>query len=452
MADDPQAPTQDKPDAQQATSAPAEAKFGEASATEQRPPRKRPSRSKSKAKSAPDGSAGASAKTDEARGEQPGDQGKSRRSRGKQGGRGGQRKFKTRFRPGVLSGDEVTELLNYANDENFAMPAVNVVGTNSINAVLETAAAVNSPVIIQLSNGGASFYAGKSLPNDRQQAAVLGCISAATHVHTLAKMYGVTVLLHTDHCAKKLLPWMDGLVEANEKFYEQRGYPLYSSHMLDLSEEPLEENIATCVEYFRRMSAIGITLEIELGVTGGEEDGVDNTDVDSSRLYTQPEEVAYAYEQLSAVSDRFTVAAAFGNVHGVYKPGNVELKPVILKNSQEYVREKFKLNKANPINFVFHGGSGSSQEEIREAIGYGAVKMNIDTDMQWAFWDGVRRYEADRRDYLQAQIGNPDGDDKPNKKNYDPRVWLRKGEEAFVERLRQAFEDLNCVGRNQPAS
>lgn len=358
-------------------------------------------------------------------------------------------KNKTRFRPGVLSGDEVTELLNYANDNNFALPAVNVVGTNSINAVMETAAAVGSPVVIQLSNGGASFYAGKSLPNDKQQAAVVGAISAATHVHTLAKMYGVTVILHTDHCAKNLLPWMDGMVEANEKFFEQRGYPLFSSHMIDLSEESLEENMETCVAYFKRMNAVGITLEIELGVTGGEEDGVDNTDVDSSKLYTQPEEVAYAYEKLKEVSDRFTIAAAFGNVHGVYKPGNVSLQPKILKNSQEFVKEKFKLEKDNPINFVFHGGSGSSQEEIREAIGYGAVKMNIDTDMQWATWDGVRAYEAANKPYLQAQIGNPDGADKPNKKYYDPRKWLREGEVAFVKRLTQAFEDLNCIGRNK---
>lgn len=358
-------------------------------------------------------------------------------------------KNKTRFRPGVLSGDEVTELLNYANDNNFALPAVNVVGTNSINAVMETAAAVGSPVVIQLSNGGASFYAGKSLPNDKQQAAVVGAISAATHVHTLAKMYGVTVILHTDHCAKNLLPWMDGMVEANEKFFEQRGYPLFSSHMIDLSEESLEENMETCVAYFKRMNAVGITLEIELGVTGGEEDGVDNTDVDSSKLYTQPEEVAYAYEKLKEVSDRFTIAAAFGNVHGVYKPGNVSLQPKILKNSQEFVKEKFKLEKDNPINFVFHGGSGSSQEEIREAIGYGAVKMNIDTDMQWATWDGVRAYEAANKPYLQAQIGNPDGADKPNKKYYDPRKWLREGEVAFVKRLTQAFEDLNCMGRNK---
>ena len=353
----------------------------------------------------------------------------------------------TRFRPGVLHGDEVTELLNYANEQNFALPAVNVVGTNTVNAVLETAKAVNSPVIIQFSNGGAQFFAGKGLSNDNQKAAVLGAISGAMHVHAMAKAYGVTVLLHTDHCAKKLLPWMDGMVAAGEQFFEKRGYPLYSSHMLDLSEEPLEENIAICKEYMQRMSKMGTTIEIELGVTGGEEDGVDNTDVDSSRLYTQPEEVAYAYTELSAISDRFTVAAAFGNVHGVYRPGNVELKPIILKNTQEYIKEKFKTGD-QPINFVFHGGSGSSKEEIREAVEYGAVKMNIDTDMQWAFWEGVKGYTEDNSGYLQAQIGNPDGDDIPNKKFYDPRKWLRKGEQNFVKRLTTAFEDLNCINKN----
>ncbi|TVR87538.1 MAG: class II fructose-bisphosphate aldolase [Saprospirales bacterium] len=354
---------------------------------------------------------------------------------------------KTRFRKGVLHGDEVTELLNYANENDFAIPAVNVVGTNSINAVMQTARDVNSPVIIQFSNGGASFYAGKGLDNSNQEAAILGGISGAMHVHALAEAYGVTVIMHTDHCARKLIPWVEGLIEAGEKFYEKRGYPLYSSHMLDLSEEPIEENIATCVEFHKRMSQIGMTLEIELGVTGGEEDGVDNTDIDSSRLYTQPEEVAYAYEKLNEISDKFMVAAAFGNVHGVYKPGNVELRPEILKNSQEYVAEKFKTDK-NPINFVFHGGSGSSREEIREAIGYGAIKMNIDTDLQWAFWDGVCNYYGEHKDYLQGQIGNPDGEDKPNKKFYDPRKWLRHAEESFITRLRQAFEDLNCIGKN----
>ncbi len=353
----------------------------------------------------------------------------------------------TRFRTGVLHGDEVTELLNYANENNFALPAVNTIGTDSINAALETAAAVNSPIIIQLSNGGAYFFAGKGLNDDNFRATILGSVSAAQHVHAMAEAYGVTVILHTDHCAKKILPWIDGLVTEGEKFYEKNGYPLYSSHMIDFSAEPIEENVDTCVKFLERMDKIGMTLEIELGVTGGEEDGVDNTDVDSSRLYTQPEEVAYAYERLSAVSNRFTIAAAFGNVHGVYKPGNVSLRPIILKNSQDYVQKKFN-TKPNPINFVFHGGSGSSQEEIREAVEYGAVKMNIDTDTQWAFWDGVRAYVAKNHDYLQSQIGNPEGDDKPNKKYYDPRQWLRAGEQAFVARMKQAFEDLNCINRN----
>ncbi|MEM8887383.1 MAG: class II fructose-bisphosphate aldolase [Bacteroidota bacterium] len=351
---------------------------------------------------------------------------------------------KKKFRAGVLHGDEVTELLNYANENNFALPAVNVVGTNTVNGAIETARDANSPIIIQFSNGGAVFFAGKGLGNDGQQAAIAGGVSGAHHVHQMAKAYGVPVILHTDHAAKKLLPWIDGLLDAGEKFYEQTGQPLYSSHMLDLSEEPIEENIDISAKYFERMNAMGMTIEIELGVTGGEEDGVDNTDIDSSRLYTQPSEVSYAFERLKKISDNFTVAAAFGNVHGVYKPGNVSLKPIILKNSQEFVQEKFGTT-ANPINFVFHGGSGSSREEIREAIEYGAVKMNIDTDTQWAFWNGVREYESEWKAYLQAQIGNPDGEDKPNKKKYDPRVWLREGEKSFNKRLKLAFEDLNAI-------
>ncbi len=353
-----------------------------------------------------------------------------------------------RFRPGVLHGQEVTDLLNYANENNFALPAVNVIGTNSVNAVLETAAAVNSPVIVQFSNGGAAFFAGKSLSNDGQKAAVLGAVSGAQHVHAVAEAYGVPVILHTDHCALNIISWVDGLLDAGEKYFEKTGRPLYSSHMLDLSEEPLHENIEISARYFKRMAQMGMTLEIELGVTGGEEDGVDNSDVDSSKLYTQPNEVAYSYEELRKISPNFTIAAAFGNVHGVYKPGNVKLQPVILKNSQEYIREKFGINEKTPVNFVFHGGSGSSREEIREAIEYGAVKMNIDTDMQWAFWDGVRAYHDAKRGYLQSQIGNPDGDDKPNKKFYDPRVWLREGEKTFVTRLKAAFEDLDCLNRN----
>ncbi|GAB2685384.1 class II fructose-bisphosphate aldolase [Mucilaginibacter koreensis] len=347
---------------------------------------------------------------------------------------------------GVLHGDQVQELFEAAKKHQFALPAVNIIGTNSINAVMETAKAVNSPVIIQLSNGGAQFYAGKSLDNSKLQACILGAVSAAKHVHLLAEHYGVAVILHTDHAAKKLLPWIDGLLDYGEKHFAETGKPLFSSHMLDLSEESIEENMEISTKYLSRMAKLGMTLEIELGVTGGEEDGVDNSDVDSSRLYTQPEEVAYSYEELSKVSHRFTIAAAFGNVHGVYKPGNVKLQPVILHNSQEYVKQKFGLTAEKPINFVFHGGSGSSQEEIREAISYGAVKMNIDTDMQWAFWEGIKDYYKSKEAYLQGQIGNPEGEDSPNKKYYDPRVWLRKGEDTFVKRLTQAFADLNCVG------
>lgn len=349
---------------------------------------------------------------------------------------------------GVLSGDQVQQLFEHAKQHQYALPAVNVIGTNSINAVMETAKAVNSPVIIQLSNGGAQFYAGKSLNNDQLQACILGGVSAAQHVHLLAEHYGVAVILHTDHAAKKLLPWIDGLLDAGEKFYKQNGKPLFSSHMLDLSEESLEENIEISKKYLQRMKALDMTIEVELGVTGGEEDGVDNSDVDSSKLYTQPSEVSYTYEELKSVSDRFTIAAAFGNVHGVYKPGNVKLQPVILKNSQDFVKEKFGLTAEKPINFVFHGGSGSSQEEIREAISYGAIKMNIDTDMQWAFWEGILGYYKSKEGYLQGQIGNTEGPDSPNKKYYDPRVWLRKGEEQFVKRLTQAFEDLNCINVN----
>lgn len=353
----------------------------------------------------------------------------------------------TKFRSGVLHGEEVSSLLRYANENNFAMPAVNVVSTSSINGVIETAKAVNSPVIIQFSNGGAVFYAGKGLGNANEKAAIAGGISGALHVHEMAQAYGVPVILHTDHCARKLLTWIDGLLDAGEKFYQKNGYPLYSSHMLDLSEEPIKDNIETCKKYLERMHKLGMTLEIELGVTGGEEDGVDNTNIDSSKLYTQPEEVAYAYEELSSISPNFTIAAAFGNVHGVYKPGNVKLTPVILKNSQDYIQKKFGTG-PNPVNFVFHGGSGSEKAKIKEAIEYGAIKMNIDTDMQWAFTHGVKQYMDEKDAYLHSQIGNPEGDDKPNKKFYDPRVWLRKGEEVFVARLKEAFEDLNCINKN----
>lgn len=350
-------------------------------------------------------------------------------------------------KPGVLHGDDVQKLFAIAKAEGFALPAVNVVGTDSINGVLEAAAKVNSPVIIQFSNGGASYYAGKGLSNENEKAAIAGAISGAKHVHAMAEAYGIPVILHTDHAARKLLPWIDALLDAGEEFYKKEGKPLYSSHMLDLSEEPLEENIATCVEYFKRMDKIGMTIEIELGVTGGEEDGVDNTNIDNSLLYTQPEEVAYAYEELSKVSNAFTIAASFGNVHGVYKPGNVCLTPKILDNSQKYIEEKYK-TEPKPVNFVFHGGSGSSPEEIAEALTYGVIKMNIDTDTQWATWEGTKDYYEKYKDYMQGQIGNPEGEDKPNKKYYDPRKWLRAGQETLVARVVTAFKDLNALDRN----
>ncbi len=352
-----------------------------------------------------------------------------------------------KFRSGVLFGDEVSQLLKYANENDFALPAVNVISSHTVNAVIETAKAVNSPVIIQFSNGGAIFMAGKGLSNDGQKCAIVGGISGAMHVHQMAQAYEVPVILHTDHAAKKLLPWIDGLLDAGEAYYKVHDQPLYSSHMIDLSEEPLKENIEISKRYLERMAKIGMTLEIELGVTGGEEDGVDNSGVDSSKLYTQPEEVAYAYEELKKVSDNFTIAAAFGNVHGVYKPGNVVLTPIILKNSQTYIQKKYGTG-PNPVNFVFHGGSGSEKSKITEAIEYGAIKMNIDTDMQWAFTHGIKKYMDAKDAYLHSQIGNPEGDDKPNKKYYDPRTWLREGEVEFVKRLKEAFEDLNCIGKN----
>ncbi len=349
------------------------------------------------------------------------------------------------IKPGVITGSDLQFIFKVAQENKFAMPAVNVVGSSSVNAVMEAAVQANAPIMIQFSNGGAVFNAGKGLKLEGQQAAVLGAVAGAKHVHTLAEAYGVYVVLHTDHAAKKLLPWIDGLLDASEKYFAETGKPLFSSHMLDLSEEPLKENIEISKKYLERMSKMGMTLEIELGITGGEEDGVDNTGVDSSRLYTQPEEVCYAYEELSKISPNFTIAASFGNVHGVYKPGNVKLMPVILKNSQDYINNKLGLNDDKPVNFVFHGGSGSSHAEIREALSYGVIKMNIDTDTQWAYWDGVRAFEAANHGYLQSQIGNPEGEDKPNKKHYDPRVWVRKAEESMIARLKVAFDDLNAI-------
>ncbi len=354
----------------------------------------------------------------------------------------------SKFKKGVLTGDEVQEVFLDAKKNQYALPAVNVTNTSTVNAVLETAAEVNSPVIIQFSAGGCYFFAGKGLPDNNHIATINGGISGAMHVHQMAEIYGVSVILHTDHCARKLLPWIDGLLDEGEKFYSKNNIPLYSSHMIDLSDEPIEENIKTCKEYLKRMSDIDMTLEIELGITGGEEDGVDNTDIDSSKLYTQPEEVAYAYEELISISNKFTIAAAFGNVHGVYRPGNVKLTPIILDNSQKHIKAKYKTGD-KPIDFVFHGGSGSKKSEIQEAISYGAIKMNIDTDLQWGFTTGVRDYFLEKGEYLKSQIGNPEGEDQPNKKYYDPRNWIRKGEITFKERLKKSFNDLNNINRNK---
>lgn len=348
------------------------------------------------------------------------------------------------IKSGVATGDQVQAIFRLAKEKGFALPSVNVTSSSTVNGVMEAAAKLNAPAIIQFSNGGCLYFAGKALSNEHEKAAILGGVAGAKHVHALAEAYGATVILHTDHCAKKLLPWIDGLLDAGEQFFKETGKPLYSSHMIDLSEESLVENLDICKSYLERMSKMGMTLEIELGITGGEEDGVDNSDVDNSKLYTQPEEVAYAYEELMKISPRFTIAAAFGNVHGVYKPGNVQLTPIILKNSQEFIQEKYK-TEPNPIDFVFHGGSGSTVEEIREAIGYGVVKMNIDTDLQFAFTEGVRDYVADNMEYLRTQIGNPEGEELPNKKYYDPRKWMREGELTFIKRLSQSFEDLNNI-------
>jgi fructose-bisphosphate aldolase class II len=352
-----------------------------------------------------------------------------------------------KYNPGVLFGKELEALYQDAKENGFALPAVNTIGTNSINATLETAAKVNSPVIIQFSNGGAQFIAGKGMPNDQLQANIAGAVSGALHIHNVAKHYGVPVVLHTDHAAKKWLPWISGLIDEGTRFFKEKGQPLFSSHMLDLSEEPLEENIEASVQFFKRMTPLGMGIEIELGVTGGEEDGVDNSGIENDKLYTQPKEVAHAYEELKKVGSLFTIAAAFGNVHGVYKPGNVELRPDILRNSQEYIQKHFGTQE-KPVYFVFHGGSGSPQNQIREAISYGAIKMNIDTDLQWAFWEGILQFYKKNEGFLQGQLGNPEGEDKPNKKYYDPRVWLRKAEDSFVKRLEVAFEDLNCINRN----
>jgi len=347
--------------------------------------------------------------------------------------------------PGVVTGQAYIDLINHAKENGYAIPAVNCVSSSGINACLEAARANDAPIIIQFSAGGGQFYAGKGLDNSNYHAAIAGCVSGAFHVRTMAEQYGVPVILHTDHCGKKLLPWMDGLLEASERYYATHGEPLFSSHMIDLSEEPLEENLEICKQYLARMKKIDISLEMELGITGGEEDGVDNTDAAPEDLYSKPEEIWQTVETLSQVEGgHFTVAAAFGNVHGVYSPGNVKLTPKILKGGQDYCNEKLSTT-GKPVSFVFHGGSGSDQKDIEESIGYGVVKMNIDTDTQWSYWSGVREFEAKYHDYLQSQIGNPEGADKPNKKYYDPREMMRAAEKKTVERLTQSFADLKCV-------
>jgi len=348
---------------------------------------------------------------------------------------------------GVLTGDNVRKLFNYAREHGFAIPAVNCTSSSTINAALEAARDVKAPLILQLSQGGSAFYAGKGLSNDGQRASILGAVSAAHHVRAVAKDYGIPVVLHSDHCAKKLLPWFDGMLKADEEYFKVHGEPLYSSHMLDLSEEPKDENIAICKKYLARMANVNLLLEMEIGITGGEEDGVDNTGVDNARLYTQPEDVWDVYRELSQVSDLFTIAAAFGNVHGVYKPGNVKLSPHLLKKHQDYVREKLGTQNEKPIWFVFHGGSGSVKKEIEEAVSYGVIKMNVDTDTQWAYWEGIRNFYEGKKGYLQTQVGNPEGDGIPNKKYYDPRVWVREAEKSMVNRVKEACRDLGNVNR-----
>lgn len=347
-------------------------------------------------------------------------------------------------KPGIVYGEDLYNLLKYAQEKGFAIPSVNCTTSSTINAALEAARDAKSPVMIQFSNGGSVFLAGKGMGNSGERASIAGAIAGAYHCKAMAELYGVPVVLHSDHCAKKLLPWFDGMLEEDERHFAAHGTPLFSSHMLDLSEDPLDENISICVKYLERMSKINCLLEMELGITGGEEDGVNNEDVDLEKLYSQPEEVDQVYIALNKVSKYFSVAAAFGNVHGVYKPGNVKLSPERLGKHQEYIKEKHGLKDDKPILFVFHGGSGSLKSEIETALGFGVVKMNVDTDTQWAYWNGVLQFYKAKEGYLQGQIGNPDGADKPNKKQYDPRTWLRKAEDSFKTRLIESFKDLKC--------
>jgi len=345
-------------------------------------------------------------------------------------------------KPGVLVGDDLITLFQWAKDKNFAIPAVNCVSSSSVNACLEAAAKSKSPIIIQVSQGGGHFYCGKGVKDDGFKATTAGSVALAHHVRTVAPMYGVPVVIHSDHCAKKLLPWFDGMLAADKEYFAKTGEPLFSSHMLDLSEETDPENIETCVKYFKEMAPMKIWLEMEIGITGGVEDGVDNSGVTKDKLYTSPDQVYAVYEALAPIGPHFSIAAAFGNVHGVYKPGNVKLSPELLGGHQKFAAEK--VGKPSPLFLVFHGGSGSTPDEIKTAVSNGVVKMNIDTDTQWAYWEGLKDFYKAKEVYLQGQIGNPEGEDKPNKSYYDPRKWLRECEGTMAKRVKLAFEELGA--------
>ncbi|PWW73453.1 fructose bisphosphate aldolase [Tuber magnatum] len=348
---------------------------------------------------------------------------------------------------GVIVSDDVLNLFKYAREHKFAIPAINVTSSSTVVAALEAARDARSPLILQMSQGGAAYFAGKGVSNTDQFASITGAIAGANYIRSVAPAYGIPVVLHTDHCAKKLLPWLDGMLDADEKYFAEHGEPLFSSHMIDLSEEDKEWNIATTKKYLQRAAPMKQWLEMEIGITGGEEDGVDNTGVDNSSLYTQPEDIYEVYEALSPVSPYFSIAAAFGNVHGVYKPGNVKLHPELLGKHQAYAKEKINSTGDKPLFLVFHGGSGSSKEEFRAGISHGVVKVNLDTDLQYAYLTGIRDYVLNRKDFIMSQVGNPEGEDKPNKKYFDPRVWVREGEKTMSARVQEALSDFNTANQ-----
>ncbi|QCI27283.1 class II fructose-bisphosphate aldolase [Buchnera aphidicola] len=348
------------------------------------------------------------------------------------------------IKSGVIFGNDINTIFKLAKKKNFAIPAINCTNLDTINTVLETANKMRSPVIIQFSYGGSIFIGGNNIRNISDiKKATLGAISAANHVHLVAKYYNVPVILNTDHCHIKILPWIENLIKISEKNFNQKGYPLFSSHMLDLSKEKIEKNIKICSQYLKKMQKINMFLEIELGCTGGEEDGIDNSNINTNLLYTKPEDVNYAYKKLINISPYFIIAASFGNVHGVYKPGNIILKPKILYETQKYICKINNLKSSKPINFVFHGGSGSSIKDIHESINYGVVKMNIDTDIQWASWKGILNYYQNKKQYLKTQLGNPEGIHSPNKKYYDPRIWTTKSQISISKKLTKIFKILN---------